>query len=266
MNLSRLVILPYKLGSQSAKSLADSLSTQLNAKVRRVRPDCLYKPTPRSLIVNYGASQWPAWTPLSRTWLNKPSAVAVASNKLSAFRRFSEENIACPEWTTSQNQATDWMNLGSLILCRTMLNSHSGRGIILASTDLDQRTVLPAPLYVKYKKKRKEFRVHVFNGRVIDVQEKRKARDALDNPLRNFIRNHDNGWVFCRDSITCPDGLHSLAVDACRSLGLDFGAADIIWNESENKCYVLEVNTAPGLEGTTLTNYTNAIKTWMTAQ
>ena len=39
---------------------------------------------------------------------------------------------------------------------------------------------------------------------------------------------------------------------------LDFGAVDLIWNEHENKCYVLEVNSAPGIEGTTLQQYVTA--------
>jgi D-alanine-D-alanine ligase-like ATP-grasp enzyme len=36
---------------------------------------------------------------------------------------------------------------------------------------------------------------------------------------------------------------------------LDFGAVDIIYNAKRNECYVLEVNTAPGLEGTTVEKY-----------
>ena len=31
------------------------------------------------------------------------------------------------------------------------------------------------------------------------------------------------------------------------------------WNEKENKCYVLEINTAPGIEGTTCKKYTQSI-------
>ena len=46
---------------------------------------------------------------------------------------------------------------------------------------------------------------------------------------------------------------------AIKALGLDFGAVDIIYNEAEDQHYVLEVNTAPGLEGTTLQKYTEAI-------
>jgi glutathione synthase/RimK-type ligase-like ATP-grasp enzyme len=124
-----------------------------------------------------------------------------------------------------------------------------------------------APLYVKYKKKRKEYRVHVFKGQVIDVAEKRRRRkDERPATFDGYVRNLANGWVFCRDSIVKPADLDGLAIAACAALGLDFGAVDVIWNEKENKCYVLEVNTAPGLQGTTLTNYTNAIYNWIRSQ
>jgi len=53
--------------------------------------------------------------------------------------------------------------------------------------------------------------------------------------------------------------VQDLALQACQALGLNSGAVDIIWNEKENKCYVLEVNTAPGIEGTTCKKYTNEI-------
>jgi D-alanine-D-alanine ligase-like ATP-grasp enzyme len=41
---------------------------------------------------------------------------------------------------------------------------------------------------------------------------------------------------------------------------LDFGAVDVIYNRAQDKAYVLEVNTAPGLEGSTLDNYVEAIQ------
>jgi D-alanine-D-alanine ligase-like ATP-grasp enzyme len=37
--------------------------------------------------------------------------------------------------------------------------------------------------------------------------------------------------------------------------GLDFGAVDVIWNAQKEKPYVLEINTAPGLEGQTIADY-----------
>jgi D-alanine-D-alanine ligase-like ATP-grasp enzyme len=44
------------------------------------------------------------------------------------------------------------------------------------------------------------------------------------------------------------------------ALGLDFGAADVLFNARRNQAYVLEVNTAPGLEGQTVNDYAEAFK------
>jgi D-alanine-D-alanine ligase-like ATP-grasp enzyme len=41
---------------------------------------------------------------------------------------------------------------------------------------------------------------------------------------------------------------------------LDFGAIDIIYNESRDQAYVLEVNTAPGLTGQTIQSYADAFR------
>jgi len=234
MALSRAVVLPYKIVSRSAKKLAESLSNLLQLRVRRVKHDGLYRPKRRSLIVNYGSSITPIWLQRARAVLNVPSSCASSGNKLVAFRRFREAGLSIPEFTANYDEA---------------------------------RPLVRAPLYVKYKKKRKEFRVHVFKDSVIDICEKRKfRRERRPDCFDGFIRNHDNGWVFARDNVQPPADLNELAIGACRAVGLDFGAVDIIWNEREMKSYLLEVNTAPGLEGTTLKKYAQAVYNWIRNQ
>lgn len=267
MTTSRLVILPYKIASQSAKKLAEGLSQRLNLKVRRIRPEGNYIPVnsfrSHRLVCNYGSTvdllNRLQFLPKEQI-LNHPSVCAVASNKLSSFTIFSRSEIPTVEWTTSREQALQWILSGSVVVCRTILNGHSGSGIFLAFAPDE---LVGAPLYTRYKKKKKEFRVHVFQGSVIDIAEKRKTRNE-NHPEGSaaLIRSHRNGWVFCRDAIAEPENLRELAIAACKALQLDFGAVDIIWNEHENKCYVLEINTAPGLEGTTRTKYVDAIYSW----
>lgn len=257
---SKLVILPYKQGSVSARDLARGLSQEFALKVRRVRPDGLYRTKPRSQVVNYGYSQMPRFNLTGVKTLNRPEAIQRSSNKLAAFRAFQQANVRTVEWTTDRNQAVLWIADGGVAVCRTMLSAHSGRGIILAQT---VNQLVNAQLYTKYKKKKKEFRVHVFQGRVIDVSEKRRRNKAArPENFDGYIRNHSNGWVFCRDDIALPADVNALAISAVRALGLDFGAVDIIWNERDNASYVLEVNTAPGLSGQTLTSYIRAISHW----
>ena len=262
--VSRAVVLPYKQGSRSAKLLAQGLSQRLLLKVRRVRPDGRYRPKQRSLIINYGSNSSPHWlTPVNRI-LNTPRACTNAGNKLTAFQLFKQHGIRTPEWTNDRNVAAQWVASGQQnVVCRTILNAHSGRGIVIAS---NVATLCHAPLYVKYKKKCKEFRVHVFQGKIIDVSEKRKRLTYVPDRFDGQIRNLANGWVFCRDNIVRPSDLDSISIAACSALGLDFGAVDVIWSERDNKCYILEVNTAPGLTGTTLQTYINACYNWIKGQ
>jgi glutathione synthase/RimK-type ligase-like ATP-grasp enzyme len=180
--------------------------------------------------------------------------VGLASNKIRTFSTWANAGVSCPEWTTDPNVAHTWYDDGNTVFARTRLQGHSGDGIIILDGSND---FVMAPLYTKYIKKKKEFRVHVFNKKVIDIQEKRRS---MGSDAGFLIRNHANGFVFCRDDIVEPSDLRDVAIQAVTSLGLDFGAADIIYNEHYNKCYALEVNTAPGLEGTTLQSYINKFK------
>lgn len=165
--------------------------------------------------------------------------------------------VSTPEFTEERSTAETWIAEGKVVVARTKLNAHSGAGIVLAARIED---LVDAPLYTTYIKKAQEFRVHIAFGQVIDVTQKRKRTD-FEGEVNYAIRNHQNGWVYCREDLTEPEDLRNQAVAAIESLGLDFGAVDIIYNKHYNKCYVLEVNTAPGCEGTTVEAYRQAFVT-----
>lgn len=132
-------------------------------------------------------------------------------------------------------------------------------------TSPDSLAEVHAPLYVKYVKKQQEYRVHVFNGSVIDVQRKMRRTDTPDAEVNWQVRNHCNGFIFGREGVELPDVALTMSKDSVGALGLDFGAVDIIYNAHEDKYYVLEVNTACGLTGTTLEVYTAAIQEYLHA-
>lgn len=223
--------------------------------VLTVRTDRVHLLKPTRIVVNWGSSEPFTDIPYCRI-LNNPDAVRLASNKLYTFGQWRRFGVACPEWTTEMDVAKEWAaKKSTTVFCRTRLQSHSGDGIVIANLASE---VVNAPLYTKYIKKKKEFRVHVFNGKVIDVQEKRRSSASPDSSF--LIRNHANGFVFCRDDIIEPSDLRETGLNAVAALGLDFGAVDIVYNEHYDKCYALEVNSAPGLEGTTLQIYTDTIK------
>ena len=125
----------------------------------------------------------------------------------------------------------------------------------------DDKKKLPvAPSYVQYIPKAYEFRVHVFGDVIIDVQQKKKS-NAVDL-VNTKIRNHANGGIFSREDMAAEAEsytMRKIAVDAVRRMQLDFGAVDIIYNNKEDMFYILEINTAPGLEGATVKLYADAI-------
>ncbi len=246
----KFVVFPYKMGSQSAKTLASVLNT------KRVYADGNYVPKRKHIIINWGSSLLPVWANIALqrgvTILNNPYNVRIASNKLETLRCLSGI-VNTPEFTTDKAVAQAWLEDDECkVMCRTVLNGHSGKGIVVAKEVND---LVDAPLYTKYVKKTHEFRVHVFNGKVIDYVQKKKRTGIVDR--NKYVRSVENGWVFCRENIEVSEDAKALAIDAVNTLGLDFGAVDIILGH-DGKVYVLEVNTAIGMEGTTVECYKKA--------
>ena len=247
----KIKLVPYKVGSHSATQLRNAIR-ELGYSCHIVaRDSATYRPRNSHLIVNWGCTTSPTF---NRDFdVNLDVYTNRAANKLTAFETFKLANINTPEWTTDQNVCTEWLAKGDLVVCRTILNGTNGNGIILAE---NPEQLVPAPLYTRYKKKKSEFRVHVFNRTIIDVQQKKKRMGQETNPK---IRNVANGWVFCRENIVLPQDAEDLCQRTLDALGLTFGAVDLIFNEKENSSFILEVNTAPGLEGQTIQSYATAI-------
>lgn len=238
--MTKIRIHPYKQGSRSAKALADALG----GKVLK-REGSKYIRKPGDVVINWGDSK--AGT---LSCLNLGGNVELASNKHQAFLKLREAGVPVPAFT-SDKSSVDWVGL---TVVRHKLSGHSGEGIELR----DASDLPSAPLYVQYIPKKTEYRVHVVGGRVILVQ--RKARNPqCDNPDWK-VRNHANGFIFVRNDVEAPPSVVDAAKRAVSALGLDFGAVDIIWNDKQKEPYVLEVNTAPGLEGSTIDDYADGFK------
>lgn len=250
--MKRIRIYPYKLGSESSRAL----STELDSLC--VKPDGRYRPRVNDMIVNWGNSEVPSWDATTIPFLNNPIAVGYAVNKLRTFELLRRFNVPTPEWTTDKWEALRWHSDGETVVERHNLTGSKGDGIMViyviqALSDI-------APLYTKLIERAREYRVHVFDGQVIDLQQKKRRVTGLENANDSdgTIKNLANGWVFVRDDITHPPrSIFDVSIRAVEALGLDFGAVDVLTKDGQ--CYVLEVNTACGLEGSTLTSYVNAI-------
>ena len=236
----RLFVLPYKSGSASANVLATGLSAR-RIKLKNSR----YSHREGDVIINWGNST------TDLPCINSGPAVATASNKLSAFEALAGFGVEIPDYTTDKQVAAEWAKSGTVVV-RSVLSGHSGRGITITE---DADNIPDAPLYTKYIKKRHEYRVHVVDGEVIDTQQKRRRTDTPDDEVDWQVRNYDNGFIYAREDVQPCSVRDSIAIAAVAALDLDFGAVDIIYNAHRDQYYVLEVNTAPGLTGTTLSNY-----------
>lgn len=223
-----LFIVVNPVGSKFAKALQDAVRKRTNKKILRVRQP---RPGRNNFIVT-------------------PNVL----DKIRQLEAFARNGVHCPPFATTIEGAKQFTS--KTIFARTLINSTNGRGILEFGRDDVQYPI--APLYTAYIPKKKEYRLHVFGNEVIDIQEKRKKR-GFENDRDTRVRNLHNGYVYCRDGIYDQTGVKELAVSAVRACGYSYGAVDIIYNEKLDKCFVLEVNSRPGLMGTTLDKYTDAL-------
>lgn len=218
----------------------------------------ILKKSKPKLLLNYGSTtELPRFT---GKYLNHPQSVRNSSDKISTFKLLTEAGIPTVPWTTDKDEALNWIKDNkSMVVARTLTRASEGRGAVFAS---DVESLPNAPLYTKYVKKAAEYRVNVAFGKVINIRQKRRRKD-FDGELNNLCRTHDNGWVYCSEGVDKDnEQLRDLATNSINSLGLDFGAVDIIYNQHYNQYYVLEVNSAPGMEGETLNNFIEALKNY----
>jgi glutathione synthase/RimK-type ligase-like ATP-grasp enzyme len=219
-------------GSQSAKRLAQALTKKLGYKVWRSTEE---KPKKKQLKYGHGV------------------------DKIAQYKWFQAQGLPALEFTTSTTEAAKWLEEGHTVIGRKLTMASCGKGIVIMEPKMDiaAENNIACPVYTKYKKKKREFRVHVFQDKVVAVMEK-KLRKDWNGPRDSKIRNLANGYVFC--SCDCePEGVRELALKAGGVVSSDFKGVDIGYNEKKGDLFVIEVNSAPGMEGSRIDQYVNAI-------
>lgn len=243
--------------SKGARLLARELG------IRRIQHhNSRFRGVLRPYVINWGA------TAITLPWVNRvrllnaPEAVQRVSNKLTFFddMMYHEDNLT-PDWTPDIEYAQEMLDEGKTVVERHVLNGHGGIGIRIVD---EVENLREAPLYVEYIKKKAEYRVHLScvggdgGWGIIDIQQKIKRPGIA--PLDWRVRSHDNGFIYVRENINPPACVRDNAMYAIALTDLHFGAVDVIYNERQDRAYVLEINTAPGLEGQTVSSYANAFR------
>lgn len=185
--------------------------------------------------------------------LNSPRAISTASNKLRAFRAFEEAGVKTPEFTDSRYEAADMQRQGHTVIGRTRSGS-KGRGIVVypPGTKIGYHE-----LYTRFIPNEREYRLHVVGDKVIRTQRKYPERNGAkpDAPIKNVA----NGFVFKAPQKKLNKDRETLAVEAVKALGLDFGAVDLVI-DADGIAYILEINTAPACSPMTGTAYVTAMR------
>lgn len=248
-------IYAYNPNSEGSKELRDAL------KIKGIRHEnSRFKGSRDKRVINWGSSSLPPEV-MKCTVVNRPELVALCSNKLKFFQKIKTvDNSIVPNWTTDMDEAIRWVGEGKVVCARTVLSGHSGEGLVIMEKS-NPNGFVKAPLYTEYVPKKEEYRVHIVNQNIIDVQRKvlSEAKKTSGEDINWRVRNHDNGFIYQRDNINPPRSVPNMALAAVAAIGLDFGAVDIVYNAKSDRSYVLEINTAPGLQGTSVTNYARAL-------
>lgn len=259
--------------SNGAAALADALG------IKRIkRENSRFTPDFSKLVINWGNSadgRLPPFMAAHANWLNSPQAVGNATDKRTCWSLLANNGVPTVQWCCDIENAIFWLQeLKEDVLIRTQLKSSGGAGIhVLKSEECCK--IGRRDLYTKiielvkdngggnwaaclYFKAKEEYRVHVLRDKILDVQQKRRNTDVPREEVNYAVRSHANGFVFCRENVDPPEAMLKVCVDAVAALGLDFGAVDVRYNTNDKTCCVLEVNTAPGLEGSTIEKYSGA--------
>lgn len=281
----RILIYPYSNQSKSAKLLKEALGAQFIKKI-----GSQYEPRDTDLVINWGSTDAKSFYPARK--LNSSFAVRACVSKMYTFISLTALGVSTLDWTTSKVEAKKWFNQGHTVVVRGTDIGSGGAGIeiytpsksaseapqangnvssqggawdwfkatVASNTaDLEAFYLPDALLYTKYIEKEAEFRVHAAGDKAIHVQMKLRKHGVEPKE----VWNHDNGYVFTsqlsgRVDDSVLSAVQQEGIKAVDAVGLDFGAVDIAW--ANGRPYVLEVNSAPGIEEPTLSKYVNYFK------
>lgn len=176
------------------------------------------------------------------------------------LRRFAEAGLRVPEWTKDNQIARSWLNTGSTVLARRE-NHTQGRDIMIRNL-MDTTTMKfrnrwnTQEWWCKFVPSTEEWRIHVFDGRVIA----RGKKVSYGIVSQDFIRSRRNGWLL-RHDLAPTDALRDAGRGAIAAVGYLYGAVDILVTSSGP--VVLEANRLPAMDSYTRDAYVRAIRRYV---
>lgn len=225
--MSKMWILRRK-GGITAKALAQACQCKASKT---------FIPRRKHFIINYGGNY-------EFADLNKN----VIFNKLTVYEKLKEAGISQPRMFKKGENIPDE---AFPLLARKKYHSQ-GRDITYVANreQLERLEDWKYDFLTEYIDKKSEYRVHILGDNAsVSVKFNNDGRGD------SIVRSHSNGWKQIAYNGEWHEELIMLATKAIDALEYNFGAVDII--RKKNKLYLLEVNSAPGLEPRKLELYKN---------
>ena len=191
--------------------------------------------------------------------LNTFHAIDMASDKFRAREAIDNQGIRVPHYSHDPNDL-QFPIIGRPKRHYKCLNFHyyENREALERDYDLD-RKIRDGFYFQERIPQKKEYRIHMFQGDPMRIQVKYR-RTSFPDPIKRGMKF---GWGFkIREYRSTSEILLDMCKNAMEAVSLDFGAIDAILGE-DNKFYILEINTAPGLNDSGASLYANKIAGWI---
>jgi hypothetical protein len=183
-------------------------------------------------------------------------------NKFDQFRVMRDGGVRVPDFYTAQEALRNAATMTYPLFGRKFQHKE-GKDIMVAlqPEHVQWRVAAGSQFFTRYIPCAAEFRVWVYRRRHMCTYAKVMRHPDQYKFMGNSYRN---GFAFelMRAEAVPRDAVEQAAL-AVQSLGLDFGAVDVLQGK-DNRPHVLEVNTAPGVDGArvSITALADKIANW----
>lgn len=193
--------------------------------------------------------------------LNTLSAVLKTTNKLVMLQTLLEAGVATLEFSNDPAVIDEYKDNEGNVYIRNKA------GVVRYGNDYDASRDLYFSRPIRFK--RREYRVHVFNGKVLGAYEKvplvsstaeNQSPTAAENRPKLF-KSDTCKFVRCDlelEGCRVNAAAQQLCIDGVNALGLLFGGVDLVRNK-HGEFTIVEVNSAPGLNGLNVDRWVQAI-------
>ncbi|MDB5385431.1 MAG: hypothetical protein JWM11_1077 [Planctomycetaceae bacterium] len=186
--------------------------------------------------------RWGSIFPTSDNGINLLSGVRIASNKLMALVRLQSAGVLVPTlFMTNEFESTS--NVRRIFRKSSRQDANDDPYFVAANELPDPSIAAEYDYALEHIASDREYRVDIFDGQPIKIREKTPIQGLEPS---GDVRSSSRGWTTEILKGSPCAGLVETAAKAVSFLGLHFGAVDIVEGR-DNRLFVLEVNTAPGM-------------------